>query len=106
MALKALNKNSPVPGFKILVCNDGNIFLDKLEKKLNKGNSVLLGVPLRLGINKIQKEYLECLMRVFTFQENVGIAGGQDNRSLYFTGLINKHCNKDPNLIYLDPHIV
>lgn len=67
MALKALNKNSPVPGFKILVCNDGNIFLDKLEKKLNKGNSVLLGVPLRLGINKIQKEYLECLMRVFTF---------------------------------------
>jgi len=106
MALKALNKNSPVPGFKILVCNDGNIFLDKLEKKLNEGNSVLLGVPLRLGINKIQKEYLECLMKVFTFPENVGIAGGQDHRSLYFTGLINKHCNKDPNLIYLDPHIV
>jgi hypothetical protein len=45
-------------------------------------------------------------MRVFTYQENVGIAGGQDHRSLYFTGLINKHCNKDPNLIYLDPHIV
>ncbi len=45
-------------------------------------------------------------MRVFTFEENVGIAGGQDHRSLYFTGLINKHCNSDPNLIYLDPHIV
>jgi hypothetical protein len=53
MALKTLNKSSPVHGFKILVCNDGNIFLDKLEKKLNKGNSVLLGVPLRLGIDKI-----------------------------------------------------
>jgi len=53
MALKALNKNNPVPGFKILVCNDGNIFLDKLENKLKNGNAVLLGVPLRLGINKI-----------------------------------------------------
>lgn len=106
MALKALNKNNPVPGFKILVCNDGNIFLDKLENKLKNGNAVLLGVPLRLGINKIQKEYLDSLMRVFTFQENVGIAGGQDHRSLYFTGLINKDSNKDPNLIYLDPHIV
>lgn len=76
MALKILNKRSPVAKFKIMVCNDGNIFLDKLELKLQQGNSVLLGVPLRLGIDKIQKEYLKSLMRVFTFEENVGIAGG------------------------------
>ena len=82
MALKILNKRSPVsnrcpvPNFKIIVCNDGNIFLDKVESKLQKGNSVLLGVPLRLGIDKIQKEYLESLMEVFTLPENVGIAGG------------------------------
>jgi len=59
MALKILNKRSPVSNrspvanFKIIVCNDGNIFLDKLESKLKEGNSVLLGVPLRLGIDKI-----------------------------------------------------
>jgi len=58
------------------VCNDGNIFLDKIEKKLIEGNSLLLGVPLRLGIDKIQKEYLDCLKEVFTLKENVGIAGG------------------------------
>jgi len=82
MALKILNKRSqvsnrcPVPNFKIIVCNDGNIFLDKIEKKLMEGNSLLLGVPLRLGIDKIQKEYLDSLKEVFTLKENVGIAGG------------------------------
>jgi hypothetical protein len=53
MAFQALNKRSPVSRFKIVVCSDGNIFLDKIEKKLAKGNSVLVGVPLRLGIDKI-----------------------------------------------------
>ena len=105
MTLKALNKSNPIQRFKMVVCNDGNIFLDKIENKLLKGNSVFVGIPLRLGIDKIQKEYLDSLMRVFTFKENVGIAGGQDHRSLYFVGLINQHCYSDPNLIYLDPHI-
>jgi len=41
-----------------------------------EGNSLLLGVPLRLGIDKIQKEYLDSLKEVFTLKENVGIAGG------------------------------
>ena len=53
MTLKALNKINPIPRFKMVVCNDGNIFLDKIENKLIKGNSVFVGIPLRLGIDKI-----------------------------------------------------
>lgn len=85
-----MNKDKkPIADFKIVVCNDGNIFFDKIEKKLNKKNSVFIGVPLRLGLNKITYEYLECLKHVFTFDSNCGIAGGQDHKSLFFVGIIN-----------------
>jgi hypothetical protein len=60
----------------MVVCNDGNIFFDKIEKKLNSKNSVFVGIPLRLGIKSITYEYLECLKQVFTFDSNCGIAGG------------------------------
>ena len=61
-ALHGINKNlKPVPRFKMVVCDDGNIFLDRITKKLLKGNSVFVSVPLRLGIDKITHEYLECL---------------------------------------------
>ena len=36
----------------------------------------------------------------------MGFASGQDNKSYYFTGIINSHIDPDPYLIYLDPHFV
>jgi hypothetical protein len=36
----------------------------------------------------------------------VGIAGGEANKSYYFSGIINAHLDPDPYLIYLDPHFV
>jgi cysteine protease ATG4 len=76
-ALHGINKSlKPVSRFKMVVCDDGNIFLDKIQKKINKGNSVFLGVPLRLGIDKITHEYLSSLKQVFNFESNLGIAGG------------------------------
>jgi hypothetical protein len=80
--------------------------LDKIQKKLAKGNSVFVGVPLRLGIDKITREYLTCLKEVYNFESNLGIAGGQDHKSLYFVGIVNAHVCSDPKLIYLDPHFV
>jgi hypothetical protein len=35
----------------------------------------------------------------------VGIAGGRGGGSFYFSGIINSHLDKDPHLIYLDPHV-
>ena len=56
MVLKALNKQyRPVRSFKMVVCTDGNIFFDQIEKKLTKkaGNGVFVSVPVRLGLNTI-----------------------------------------------------
>ena len=61
---------------------------------------------MRLGINKVMKEYLESVKIVFDISQNVGIAGGQDHKSLYFTGIVNSHAGNDPHLLYLDPHFV
>lgn len=37
-ALTQLNKRlRPFPKFKILTCHDGNIFFDKIERKIKKG---------------------------------------------------------------------
>ena len=99
-------KLMPVKGFKIAIFNDGTIFLDKIERKMAKGNSVLISIPLRLGLTSITQEYLNCLKKVFTMPQNCGIVGGQDQRSLWFIGIINEHASKNPKLIYLDPHLV
>jgi cysteine protease ATG4 len=104
--LKKLNKEiRPLPTFSMVVCNDGNVFFDKIQKKIDKGQSVFVSIPVRLGLNSIQPEYLNCLKRVFDLDQTVGIAGGQESNALYFVGIINPQ-SKDPKLLYLDPHFV
>ena len=104
--LHQLNKSiKPVTDFRIVVCNDGNIFLNKIKKHVDKGNGVFVSVPVRLGLNDIQPEYLECLKKVFHFESSCGIAGGMDFKALYFVGMINPE-GQDPKLMYLDPHFV
>jgi len=73
----------------MVVCTDGNIFFDKIESKLRQGKGVYLSVPVRLGLERIQPEYLECLKEVFTFETALGISGGQEHKALYFVGIIN-----------------
>ena len=60
----------------MVVCNDGNVFLDKIAKKINKDQSVFVVIPVRLGLNTVEEEYLECLKQVFNFESSCGIAGG------------------------------
>ena len=75
--LHEINKTiKPLPNFSMVVCNDGNVFLDKIEKKINKDESVYVVIPVRLGLNRVEKEYLECLKQIFNFESNCGIAGG------------------------------
>lgn len=52
--LKQLNNDiKPVPGFAMVVCNDGNVFLDKILKPIEEGQSVFVSIPVRLGLNTI-----------------------------------------------------
>jgi len=49
----------PVMSFKMIVAREGNIFLDKIEQKSQKWTkSIFLAVPIRLGLNRIEPEYL------------------------------------------------
>lgn len=66
--LHELNKKlKPQKDFSMVVCNDGNVFLTKIAKKINRGESVFVVIPVRLGLNTVEKEYLECLKQVFNF---------------------------------------
>jgi hypothetical protein len=49
------------------VCLDGNVYLDKIEKK-SQGwlESVFVSIPLRLGLNYIEPEYLLSIKKVFS----------------------------------------
>lgn len=55
LVLKKLIKiYDPIKNFKMVVFTDGNIFLDKIEKKSeNWKNSIFVSIPLRLGLNYI-----------------------------------------------------
>ena len=81
------NRVKPVEGFEIHVCLDGNIFLDKILSKLSTGTSLLVLVPLRLGLTSIQQAYHTQIKRIFSFSSSVGIAGGQDCMAYYLVGL-------------------
>ena len=75
--LHEINKTmKPLTNFSMVVCNDGNVFLDKIAKKINKDQSVFVVIPVRLGLNTVEEEYLECLKQVFNFESSCGIAGG------------------------------
>ncbi|GJP86171.1 hypothetical protein CLOP_g16230 [Closterium sp. NIES-67] len=60
--------------------------------------SVLILVPLVLGIDHMDARYLESLRRTFAFPQSVGIAGGKPNTSLYFIGTHRS------DVLFLDPH--
>ena len=56
---RLLKKFDPVLNLRMQVALEGNIFLDKIEEKSdNWTKSVFLVVPLRLGLNRIEPEYL------------------------------------------------
>lgn len=65
-ALRMINKENRVEGFSIVVCKDGNIVLDKIHKKVKKYRGVFVGVPLQLGVDFVNPEYLESVKFIFT----------------------------------------
>ena len=99
------DKFQPVPNFKIHVCLDGVIIFEEIAQLITQGNSVMVLIPVRLGLDSIQPEYLSQVKDLFEITENVGIAGGQDYKALYLVGLEDL-ANPKGGMIYLDPHFI
>jgi cysteine protease ATG4 len=63
-----------------------------------KWKSLILLVPLRLGTEKMNLIYGDCLKAMLSLEHCIGIIGGRPKHSLYFVGY------QEDKLIHLDPH--
>ncbi|RWS12195.1 cysteine peptidase 2 family C54 protein-like protein, partial [Dinothrombium tinctorium] len=76
-----------------------SLFNEQLsEFKFDCKRSVLLFIPLRIGLNKADPIYFKALRKTFKMKESLGIIGGRPHRGLYFIGCAGNQ------LLYLDPH--
>ena len=52
------NKVEPIADFRIHVCLDSNVFLDEISEEILAGYSLLVLIPIRLGLDSIHETYL------------------------------------------------
>jgi len=57
-------------------------------------------IPLRLGLERLNRIYIPFLRAFFSFPQSLGILGGKPESSLYFVSA------QDDNVFYMDPHLV
>ncbi|KAF1325178.1 Cysteine protease atg4b, partial [Globisporangium splendens] len=62
--------------------------------------SLLVLIPLRLGLDQLNESYVPAIQKTFTFPQSVGIIGGKKGHSVYFVG------SQENQLHLLDPHDV
>lgn len=92
--------------------------IDKLGKDLNNNvnstankwkRSVLILVPIKLGSQQLNKNYIPSIQELFKWPQFIGIVGGKPNAAYYFTATAMVGDSFDSNcsdLYYLDPHHV
>ena len=86
------------------------------KKKFNKNNNQyihyngnyyyfdklgIIFINVRVGLDKIPKDYYPGIKKLFTLKECIGIIGGKTRLAYYFIG----YNEEDDSLLYLDPHV-
>lgn len=123
VALRKLSERFLKNQIAVYVSDDGMVYRDEVEALGRQGisnsapasaadgkaeaaedeewnQSVVLLVPLRLGLGNLNEIYSSCIQQLFRFPQSLGIAGGKPKASLYFVAC------QDESLFYLDPHQV
>jgi cysteine protease ATG4 len=73
---------------------------DTLRTLVSEERSLLLLVPLMLGMGSIAKGYEQVVLKLLEMPACVGIVGGKPQKSLYFMG------HQREQVFFLDPHVV
>eukprot|EP00096_Caligus_rogercresseyi_P006117 TRINITY_DN22331_c0_g1_i1.p1 TRINITY_DN22331_c0_g1~~TRINITY_DN22331_c0_g1_i1.p1 ORF type:complete len:394 (+),score=150.01 TRINITY_DN22331_c0_g1_i1:221-1402(+) len=88
----------------VYIANDCTIYnsdvLELCGEPLSTWSPLLILIPLRLGGDRLNPIYVNCIKALLASEECVGIIGGRPRHSLYFVGF------QDNYLIHLDPHLV
>jgi cysteine protease ATG4 len=72
-----------------------------LNPRQQNPTSVLLLIPLRLGLRALNEDsYGDALLEALRFPQSIGMIGGKPAHSLYFCG------SQGRRLVFLDPHTV
>jgi hypothetical protein len=66
---------------------DPEILLKEKAEAEKWKNTVLVIVCVRLGMNKVQEEYLDVIKTFFASKINAGILGGRPGEAYYLIGL-------------------
>lgn len=78
--------------------NANSLSPTRSRSKIITWKQLILLIPLRLGHEKLNPIYSDCLKAMLSLEWCIGIIGGRPKHSLYFVGY------QEEKLIHLDPH--
>lgn len=88
--------------FKIITFNEGVVYRSEInwvfENYVENNIGLLVIIPIRLGLNKIDKVYYSQIKSALSNRLSVGILGGKKSYAMYYVGYY------DDKIISLDPH--
>ncbi|XP_074687957.1 cysteine protease ATG4C isoform X2 [Strix aluco] len=99
-------RDPELQGVTVYVAQDCTVYssdvIDRQSSFMDSGKAdtkaVIILVPVRLGGERTNMDYLEFVKGILSLEYCVGIIGGKPKQSYYFAGF------QDDSLIYMDPH--